>query len=376
MRLVHLSLTDFRSYQTLELTFEPGHHVLVGPNGAGKTNVLEAVHLLGTGGSQRAGRDVEMVAHGAPGFRVGARLEASDGRSLRVEVALEAGGRKRILLDRQLARASDLLASVKVVSFAPSDVRLVQDSAALRRRLLDLIGSQLSPQYVQLLREYQRAVRQRNETLSRAFVHARGRSEARRARVPWDGLVVEVGGQLLRKRRELVGELGRALGSLSGEAFREAGPLRASYAPGVAWEGEDPRDALRGALAAAAEKDEAIGYTTVGPHTDDLRLDLGGRALRRYGSLGQQQLAAMFLKLSQAELVRRAAGATPLLLVDEMFAVLDRRAAEDFLARVEAEGQIFLATAQEGWLGELRARQFHLHRVEAGRIAVADAAAG
>jgi recombinational DNA repair ATPase RecF len=150
---------------------------------------------------------------------------------------------------------------------------------------------------------------------------------------------------------------------LTRTAFPDAGPLETGYLPGVEWTGEDPRDALRGAMQRTVEKDEALGYTTAGPQKDDLRLELGGRLLRHYGSLGQQQLSAMFLKLSQADLVRTTAGATPLLLVDEMFAVLDRRAAEEFLARVEGEGQIFLATAQEGWLGELRERRFHVHPV-------------
>jgi DNA replication and repair protein RecF len=363
VKLVHLSLSDFRSYRSLELGLEDGHHLFLGPNGAGKTNILEAIHLLGTGSSQRATRDGEMVSHGASGFRVGARLRAEDGRSLRVEVALGEGARKRILLDKETARASDLLANIKVVSFAPSDVRLVQDSAGLRRRFLDLLGGQLSAEYVQLLREHQRAVKQRNETLSRPFVHSRGRREARRVREPWDDLVVELGARLLLRRRELVQNLGSAVTRLTRTAFPDAGPLETGYLPGVEWTGEDPRDALRGAMQRTVEKDEALGYTTAGPQKDDLRLELGGRLLRHYGSLGQQQLSAMFLKLSQADLVRTTAGATPLLLVDEMFAVLDRRAAEEFLARVEGEGQIFLATAQEGWLGELRERRFHVHPV-------------
>jgi DNA replication and repair protein RecF len=162
--------------------------------------------------------------------------------------------------------------------------------------------------------------------------------------------------------------LGETLCAITVDAFRGAGPVEATYEPAVTWDGDDPRDAFAAALNGATGKDEALGYTSVGPHTDEIRLELGGRELRRFGSLGQQQLSAMFLKLSQAELVRTSAGAPPLLLVDEMFAILDRKASEEFLARVEGEGQIFLATAQEGWLGELRQRGFHVHRVNSGTV--------
>ena len=371
MRLAHLSLTWFRNYDTLELGFEPGHHLFLGGNGEGKTNILEAIHLLGTGSSQRAPRDVVMIAHGASGFRVGARLEPdndADGHSLRVEVTVESGSPKRVLLDREPARASDLLAAIKVVSFAPSDVEIVHDSAGVRRKFLNLIGCQLSSEYLQVLREYQRAVKQRNETLLRSFVASRGRDGAARVREPWDDLVIKLGSDLLLRRRELVGQLDATLAGITSDAFGGAGPVAATYLPGVPWSGDDPSDAFASALASAINKDETVGYTTVGPHSDDVLLELGGRELRRYGSLGQQQLSAMFLKLSQADLVRTSIGAPPLLLVDEMFAILDRRAAEEFLARVEGEGQIFLATAQESWLGELRERGFHVHPVRAGTV--------
>jgi DNA replication and repair protein RecF len=369
MRLTHLSLTGFRSYASLELPFGPGHHLLLGRNGAGKTNVLEAIHLLGTGGSQRAGRDVVLVRHGESVYRVGGRFESDrEDTSLRAEVEYAASGGKRIRIGKEPARASDLLAAIKVVSFAPSDVELVRESGQVRRRFLDLIGCQLSAEYMAVLREYQRAIRQRNETLARSFVYSRGRSGAAIAREPWDDLVVEQGSELFRRRRDLVERLADALRDLTADAYGGAGPLEATYEPAVAWEGDDPRERFREALQEGRDRDEALGYTSTGPHKDELLLRLGGRALRRYGSLGQQQLSAMFLKLAQAELVRTAVGASPILLVDEMFAVLDRHAAEEFLARVEGEGQIFLATAQESWLGELRERRFLVHEVHDGTV--------
>lgn len=369
MRLVHLSLSGFRNYATLELAFDPGHHLLLGRNGEGKTNVLEAIHLLGTGSSQRSSRDVVLVQHGESGYHVGGRFESDrEGHSLRAEVQYGTNGGKRVRIDKEPARASDLLAAIKVVSFAPSDVELVREGGQVRRRFLDLIGCQLSPEYLAVLREYQRAIRQRNETLAKSFVYSRGRSGAALAREPWDDLVVEQGAELFRRRRDLVDRLGDALRDLTADAYRGAGPLEATYEPAVSWEGEDPHDRFREVLQQSCGRDEALGYTSVGPHKDELLLRLGGRELRRYGSLGQQQLSAMFLKLAQAELVRTSVGASPILLVDEMFAVLDRHAAEEFLSRVEGEGQIFLATAQEGWLGELRARRFRVHEVHTGSV--------
>jgi DNA replication and repair protein RecF len=322
------------------------------------------------------------VRHGAGGFRIGARLENPEEReSLRVEIELGANSPKKILIDKARSRASDLLAKVKVVSFAPSDVELVQGSARSRRRFLDLIGCQVSGEYLRLLREYQRVIRQRNETLARSFVFAHGRKAAAEAREPWTGLLIETGAELIERRLKLVLELARVLSSLTIDAFRGAGPAMVSYAPAVPLkvgaEGGDLRSALREATERRVGKDEALGYTTVGPHTDELRIELDGREHRRFGSLGQQQLCAMFLKLAQAELVRSWSGAPALLLVDEMFAILDRRAAEGFLEKVEREGgQIFLATAQEGWLAELEGRGFHVHRVEAGRVGATGAPDG
>ena len=369
MRLMHLSLGDFRNYPSLELPLGRGHHLLLGRNGEGKTNVLEAVHLLGTGSSQRAVRDAVLVAHDAPGYRVGGRFDSErEDRSLRLEVTWERSGGKKIRLDKEPARASDLLGAVKVVSFAPSDVDLVRESGKVRRRFLDLIGCQLSSEYLQVLREYQRAVRQRNETLAKSFVYARGRQGASLAREPWSDLVVEQGADLFRRRRTLVDQLGETLRDLTGDAYKGDGPLDVAYRPAVDWEGDDPRPAFAAAMAGATTRDESLGYTTCGPHADDVTLELGGRELRRFGSLGQQQLSAMFLKLAQADLVRTSVGVSPILLVDERFAVLDREAAEEFLARVEGEGQILLATAQEGWLGELRERRFRVHEVKAGTI--------
>jgi len=368
VRLKHLSLVDFRSWRSLELSFGDGHHLLLGRNGAGKTNVLEAIHVLGTGSSMRATRDAVLATHGAGGFSAGGRFERDDGSGRRVEVAWDRRGGKRIALDKEPARASDLLAAVKVVSFAPGDVELVRDGGRVRRRFLDLLGCQLSADYLHLLRDYQRAVKQRNETLGRAWAHARRRGDAASAREPWTERVATLGAELTQRRARTVADLAVALGDLAMEAFPAAGQVEVTYAPSVSPEGTDGREALLRALEDSAAKDEALGYTTVGPHADDLELRLGGRDLRRYGSLGQQQLTAMFMKLAQADLVRTIVGAPPILLVDEMFAILDRPAAEEFLRRVEGEGQIFLATAQEGWLGELRARRFRLHRVAPGAI--------
>jgi DNA replication and repair protein RecF len=375
MRLAHLSLTDFRNYETLEIAFSPGHHLFLGENGAGKTNLLEAIHMLGVGSSMRGARDQTLVRSGARGYRVGGRfVDGAGGESgFRAEVHYEpgigrTGGTKRFLLDKAPARASDLLAAIKVIAFAPADQELVQGSGSVRRRYLDTTGCQLSPEYIQLLREYQRALRQRNETLARAYVYEHGRNAAIREREPWTDLLVKVGGDLISRRRDLVTRLSAAAALVSASSYRGAGPLGIAYQPGFETELSNPESDLRIALAQSHARDEMTGYTTVGPHTDDLSLTLGGKDLRRFGSLGQQQLSAMFLKLAQASLVREIARVEPILLVDEMFAILDRLAAEEFLSRVESGGQIFLSTAQEGWLGELRMRRFHVHRVHLGAV--------
>jgi hypothetical protein len=144
MQLAHLSLTTFRNYKSLEISFSPTHHLFIGQNGEGKTNLLESIHVLGCGSSMRGARDRTLVQHGERGFSVGGRLideRRSGSAGLRAEVHYECGsgretGSKRILVDRAPARASDLLAQVKVVPFAPADLELVQGAGAVRRRYL------------------------------------------------------------------------------------------------------------------------------------------------------------------------------------------------------------------------------------------------
>jgi DNA replication and repair protein RecF len=377
MQLAHLSLTTFRNYKSLEISFSPTHHLFIGQNGEGKTNLLESIHVLGCGSSMRGARDRTLVQHGERGFSVGGRLideRRSGSAGLRAEVHYECGsgretGSKRILVDRAPARASDLLAQVKVVPFAPADLELVQGAGAVRRRYLDTTGCQLQSEYLHALREYQRALRQRNETLARSYLHHHGRSQALRAREPWTELLIQHGGELMVRRADLVSRLTRSAAEVSRSSYRGAGPLQVDYDPAIAIaHGKDAASSLRETLTQNEARDEGAGFTTVGPHTDDLRLTLGGNDLRRYGSLGQQQLSAMFLKLAQAALVREIAQVMPILLVDEMFAILDKGAAEEFLRRVKEGGQIFLTTAHEGWLGELRARGFQVHRVQGGRV--------
>ncbi|MDP8978845.1 MAG: DNA replication and repair protein RecF, partial [Actinomycetota bacterium] len=168
MRLERLELVDYRSFRHVRVDLGRGAHVLIAPNAQGKTNLLEAVHVLGTGASHRVAGEGPLVRSGAQTAIVRAVCVLGDQRRLTVELELRPGGRSRARVDGQPRRTRDAIGLVRCVLFAPEDVALVRGDPADRRRFLDDLLGQRRPSYLAARQEYERALRQRNALLRHA----------------------------------------------------------------------------------------------------------------------------------------------------------------------------------------------------------------
>ncbi len=333
--LAHLAVRDFRNLAVLELPLSPSGVVVIGENGQGKTNLLEAVAYLGQLRSVRGARDADVVRFGAAGFHVRGTRGAGTVPQV-VGVGYErAGKQKRVTLDGvEVPRLASALGAVPSVGFSPADVALVAGGPGERRRYLDVLLSLTVPGYLAALQRYRGALERRNALLRQGVRAGRGTLAAEVA--AWEPALAEAGAVLAAARVAFVARHAERL-SATCAAIGEGASVTMRYDGGAA-------DYLA-AFAAQREGELRRGTTLVGPHRDDLVVQLGGRDLRTFGSNGQQRSAAIALRLVELAVMTEALGAPPLLLLDDPFAELDLGRAARVLALLEetAGAQLLLA---------------------------------
>ncbi len=309
MLLTHVRVDAFRCIRAAEFPPAPGVNVVRGANAQGKTSLLEAILFAATSKSHRTNNERELLRHGAEAFGVRLEAQRSD-RPVTVEARWWQGAKRVKVNDIAQTRLSDVLGKVHVVFFCPEDIELVKGSAAARRRFADMELAQLSPAYLNALQQYREALRQRNELLRRP------RPDAALLEV-YETQLAPHGATLMRERAGFIEELAaHAAAAYAGIAAGEGFGLR--YVPSV-----ETAENLAGALADARERDLRRGVTTLGPHRDDIALEIAGKPARTFGSQGQQKSAALAIKLAELELVQARTGEYPVLLLDEVLAELD-----------------------------------------------------
>jgi DNA replication and repair protein RecF len=326
VRARRLELVDFRSYQAVEVDFEPGPSVLVGPNGIGKTNLVEALGYLATLASHRVATDAPLVRAGA-GSAVIRCTVVHEGRELLVEVELVPGKPNRARLGHSpVRRTRDVIGALRLVLFAPEDIELVRGDPATRRRFLDDLLVARRPRFAGVCADYDRVVKQRNALLRTAHLARRSGAAADLSTLDvWDAHLARHGAELLAARLELVAALAphvaagydAVAGEPGGAALEYRTPLPDASADRPAIEA-----ALAATLAEARATDIERGVTTVGPHRDDLALMLGELPAKGYASHGECWSYAIALRLAAYRLLR-ADGVEPVLVLDDVFAELD-----------------------------------------------------
>jgi DNA replication and repair protein RecF len=337
--LTQLWLTDFRSYDSAEVAFAPGLTAVLGANGQGKTNLLEAIGYLATLGSFR-GAPVDALIRSGCSQAVVRAVGERDGRELLIEAEVVAGGRSRVQVNRQrLARSRDLLGALRVTVFAPDDLTLVKGGPAERRRYLDDLLVALHPRHDALRADVERVLRQRNALLKQCAGGSRFDESARTTLDVWDAKLAESGEALARARVELVAQLEPALQSAYASVAPQAGTdVSARY--DASWLGQG----LAAALAAARPDELRRGVTLVGPHRDDLDVQLSALPARTHASQGEQRSLALALRLAGHAVVTASTGTPPVLLLDDVFSELDPGRSDALLAHLPA-GQTVLTSA-------------------------------
>jgi DNA replication and repair protein RecF len=330
-----LSVRAFRNLASVELELGPRFNVLSGDNAQGKTNLLEAVYVVATSRSFRTSKLVELVAAGSDTASVRARIRESEGHREQT-IGLKPGMRAARIDGKRPPTLAAYAVQTPVIVFHPGVLALTAGSGGERRRLLDRVALYRSPTSLVHAEDYGKALRARQRVLE-------VRGEVATDLEHWEDLIVRHGLALSECRAEAAALLGPA----AQEAFTEIGPrgtsLRVRYEPGAPREPES----FRAALARGRSRDRARGSASVGPHRDELGLELDGRAVRGMASQGQHRAVVLALELAEIRVISQERGLRPILLLDDVSSELDRsRTAALFEALRREEGQVLLTTTR------------------------------
>lgn len=357
MYVKSLDLLNFRNYEKLSLTLDPGINIFYGANAQGKTNILEAVYLAGTSKSHRGTRDRDMIRMGESEAHIRMHVDKNDS-DYRIDMHLRKNKSKGIAIGGvPIRRAGELFGIVNIVFFSPEDLNIIKNGPSERRRLVDRILCEIDRIYMSDLTQYGKCLNQRNRLLHDLYFNPSLESE-----LPvWDEQLVNYGCRIIAKREEFVRMLENIASEIHTELTGEKERLTLVYEPNVTVE------EFADKVARSRDADRKIKSTTVGPHRDDVCIKVNDMDLRLYGSQGQQRTTAISLKLSEIRIIEERIRNKPVLLLDDVLSELDRDRQNYLLGNIRDIQTLITCTGLDEFV-QNRFEADRTFRVVSGRI--------
>ncbi len=313
MIIKSLELADYRNYETLNISFDKGTNILYGNNAQGKTNILEAIYVSATTKSHKGSKDREIVNFNREEAHIRTYLEKEEAE-YRVDMHLRKSKSKGIAIDGQkIKKAAELLGLLNVVFFSPEDLSIIKNGPAERRRFADMELCQLDSFYLYNLNHYNKIINQRNKLLKDIPFNP----DLKETLNIWDLQLISFGSKIIERRELFAGQLCEIIKEIHKKLSGGKEELVVKYEPDVTIDNFEKK------MKENQEKDIRSKMTSAGPHRDDFIFIVNGIDIRRFGSQGQQRTAALSLKLSEIELVKKITKDTPVLLLDDVLSELD-----------------------------------------------------
>lgn len=313
MIIKSLEIADYRNYDSLHIDFSGGTNILYGDNAQGKTNILEAIYMSATTKSHKGSKDKDVVNFNKEEAHIRTYLE-KEGIETRVDMHLRKNKSKGIAIDGQkIKKAAQLLGLLNVVFFSPEDLSIIKNGPAERRRFVDMELCQLDQFYLYNLNNYNKIVNQRNKLLKDMYFNP----SLKETLNIWDSQLISFGSKIIERRQLFVNQLNEIILEIHRKLSGGKENLLIQYEPDVTIDSYDNKLSLN------QERDIKLKQTTTGPHRDDFSFLVGDIDIRKFGSQGQQRTAALSLKLSEIELVKKMTKDNPVLLLDDVLSELD-----------------------------------------------------
>ena len=349
MIIKSIELSDYRNYDHLSMEFSPGTNILFGDNAQGKTNILEAIYVSATTKSHKGSKDRDIINFDKEEAHIRTIIE-KENLETRIDMHLRKNKSKGLAIDGQkVKKAADLIGLCNVVFFSPEDLGIIKNGPSERRHFVDMELCQLDSFYFYNLSNYNKIVEQRNSLLKDMVFQPNLRETLN----IWDMQLVSYGSKIIERRRLFIEQLNEIIGGIHPSLSGGKENITIQYEPDVEIEEFEKR------LIENQERDIRSKMTTVGPHRDDFSFVIGNVDIRKFGSQGQQRTAALSLKLSEIELVKKTIKDTPILLLDDVLSELDSNRQNYLLNSIGDIQTIITCTGLEEFVNN----RFEINRV-------------
>lgn len=318
MKITSLNLFNFRNWLDGQINFENNTNILIGNNAQGKTNVLEAIFFCAIGKSTRS-RDKELVNFEKENAKITAFIQKRYGKT-KIEIYLFKKGKKAIKINGiPINKIGQLMGELNCVYFSPDELKLVKETPEDRRRFLDIHLSQTDKTYFYLLGNYEKLLNNRNKIIKNCKLQPQYMET-----LPiWNEKLADTASKIISKRLEFIKQLTPFAKSVHLQLSDNKEQLDIQYSTNIDIT-KDIKQQLLESLDKNLEKDIILGYTTCGPHRDDMKITLNGKDTKNFASQGQQRSCALSLKLAELEKITSTTGEKPVLLLDDVFSELDK----------------------------------------------------
>ncbi len=368
MIVSRIELENFRNIERASLSFSNTFNLFTGKNSQGKTNMLEAIHLFSLGRSFRTRRQDELIMFDREYFFLSLGGESDTGVKFNLDMGREKGGRFKVSVNgKKLSSISEIIGVIPTVIFTAEDIYLTSGPPAARRTFLDYTNAQISPLFLEELKDYRRIIKHRNALLRRV---GEGEIDAEELGA-WDEILSEKGAAVVEGRMAIAGEVERRAGELLAEILAGDEPIRLDYRRSFGSEGSNNRESLLEALRESRWNELRRGYTLAGPHYDDVGIYIGDIDIRKYGSQGRRRLVAIVLKLAQAATIMEMRDERPVVLLDDIFSELDDEITSRLGGLLSDRYQSFITSPGRGGIPR-EAEGASVFHVEMGRISGAE----
>lgn len=335
MFIKELSLQDFRSYEELNITLDPGINIFRGDNAQGKTNILESIYLCATARSHRTHKEKEIIKWGQEAAHVKLAIKKKYVEDT-IDFHLSQKSKSALINKMPIGKLGELFGCLNIVMFSPEDLQLIKNSPKERRRFLDIELCQIDKMYYYALRQYHKVLKQRNLALKEFF-----KTKDYSMLDIWDMQLEEYATVVIEKRVAFVEELNEIAKKIHSDISADKETLHIIYEPSVT------KEEFRDKMLRYREKDILYQTTSIGPHRDDLKFMINDMDVKTYGSQGQQRTVVLSMKLAELKIMRKYIGEEPVLLLDDVLSELDENRQRDLFKYTQSIQTLITCTGIE-----------------------------